>query len=59
LAALLHQHTGSWIPVFATAIALDISTAVLALLVLRPMRRRIMEHPADEPMSANGIVIGQ
>lgn len=59
LAALLHQHTGSWIPVFATAITLDISTALLALLVLKPMRRRIMGHPADEPMSANGFAIGQ
>jgi MFS transporter, OFA family, oxalate/formate antiporter len=59
LAALLHQHTGSWIPVFATAITLDISTALLALLVLKPMRRRITGHPADEPMSANGFAIGQ
>jgi oxalate/formate antiporter len=59
LAALLHQHTGSWIPVFATAITLDISTALLALLALRPMRRRIMGHPADEPMSPNGLAIGQ
>jgi MFS transporter, OFA family, oxalate/formate antiporter len=59
LAALLHQHTGSWIPVFATAITLDISTALLALLVLKPMRRRIMGHPANEPMSATGFAIGQ
>jgi MFS transporter, OFA family, oxalate/formate antiporter len=59
LAALLHQHTGNWTPVFATAITLDISTALLALLVLKPMRRRIMGHRADEPMSANGFAIGQ
>jgi oxalate/formate antiporter len=59
LAALLHQHTGSWIPVFVTAISLDISTALLALLVLRPMRRRILGHRADEPMSANGLATGQ
>jgi MFS family permease len=40
LAALLHQHTGSWIPVFGTAIALDVLTALLALFVLKPLRQR-------------------
>jgi OFA family oxalate/formate antiporter-like MFS transporter len=40
LAALLHQHTGSWIPVFGTAISLDLLTALLALFVLKPLRRR-------------------
>jgi MFS transporter, OFA family, oxalate/formate antiporter len=57
LAALLHQHTGSWIPVFATAITLDLLTAVLALFVLKPARARFMRPgrlddalpPAVEP----------
>jgi oxalate/formate antiporter len=40
LAALLHQHTGSWIPVFGTAISLDVLTALLALFVLQPLRKR-------------------
>ncbi len=40
LAALLHQHAGSWIPVFALAIALDLMTAALALFVLKPWRMR-------------------
>jgi oxalate/formate antiporter len=40
LAALLHQHTGSWIPVFGTAISLDLLTALLALFVLKPLRKR-------------------
>lgn len=43
LAALLHQHTGSWIPVFSTAIVLDIATALLALLVLKPARARFLD----------------
>jgi MFS transporter, OFA family, oxalate/formate antiporter len=50
LAALLHQHTGSWIPVFATAICLDLLTAFLALFVLKPARTRFLEArtvPAD------------
>jgi OFA family oxalate/formate antiporter-like MFS transporter len=42
LAALLHQHTGSWVPVFACAITLDIVTAVLALFVLKPARARFI-----------------
>jgi OFA family oxalate/formate antiporter-like MFS transporter len=43
LAALLHQHTGSWVPVFGVAIVLDLSTAVLALLILKPARARFAE----------------
>ncbi|MFM0052927.1 oxalate/formate MFS antiporter [Caballeronia grimmiae] len=42
LAALLHQHAGSWTPVFASAITLDIVTAVLALFMLKPMRARFL-----------------
>jgi OFA family oxalate/formate antiporter-like MFS transporter len=42
VAALLHQHTGSWMPVFGAAIALDLSTALLALWVLKPMRARFL-----------------
>jgi OFA family oxalate/formate antiporter-like MFS transporter len=39
LAALLHENTGSWIPVFQVVIAMDLITALLAYFVLRPMRR--------------------
>ncbi len=39
LAALLHDQTGSWIPVFSLIIATDTLTAVLALFVLKPWRR--------------------
>ena len=42
LAALLHQHTGSWIPVFGCAIALDLGTAALAMFVLKPARGRFV-----------------
>jgi MFS family permease len=38
LAALLHDATGSWLPVFGIIIAMDILTGVLALAVLKPMR---------------------
>jgi len=40
VAALLHDSTGSWIPVFAVIIAMDFTTAALAIGVLKPMRQR-------------------
>ncbi|MDP9096197.1 MAG: MFS transporter, partial [Pseudomonadota bacterium] len=40
LASLLHDAAGSWTPVFGTAIAADLLTAVLAIAVLKPMRAR-------------------
>jgi MFS transporter, OFA family, oxalate/formate antiporter len=39
LAALLREQTGSWLPVFAIIIAMDALTGILALAVLKPMRR--------------------
>jgi oxalate/formate antiporter len=42
LAALLHQGTGSWTSVFIVCIGADLTAAVLALFVLKPMRRRAM-----------------
>ena len=40
MAALVHGAAASWVPVFGIAICLDLVTAALAFLVLRPMRRR-------------------
>ena len=40
IAALLHQATGSWIPVFEAIIAMNFATAILAHFALKPMRRR-------------------
>jgi MFS transporter, OFA family, oxalate/formate antiporter len=40
VAALLHDSYGSWMPVFAIIIAMNFATALLAGLVLKPMRRR-------------------
>ena len=42
LAALLHQRTGSWVPVFGAAIALDLCAAALAWFVLKPARSRFI-----------------
>jgi oxalate/formate antiporter len=40
LAALLHKATGSWMPVFELVIAMNFATALLAIFVLKPLRRR-------------------
>jgi len=40
LAALLHKATGSWMPVFELVIAMNFATALLAVFVLKPLRRR-------------------
>ncbi|MDP9095885.1 MAG: oxalate/formate MFS antiporter [Pseudomonadota bacterium] len=42
MAALLHDGTGSWTPVFAIAIGADFLTALLAIAVLKPMRQRFL-----------------
>jgi oxalate/formate antiporter len=42
LASLMHQKAGSWVPVFGTAITLDILTAVLAIALLKPLRARYL-----------------
>jgi oxalate/formate antiporter len=40
IAALLHQATGSWLPVFEVIIVMNFATAILARFALKPMRRR-------------------
>jgi len=44
LAAALHEHTGSWLPVFGVIIAMDSLTALLALFLLKPWRRTWLAH---------------
>jgi MFS transporter, OFA family, oxalate/formate antiporter len=39
---LLHEGTGSWIPVFQVCIAMDLLTATLAYFALKPMRRKLI-----------------
>jgi OFA family oxalate/formate antiporter-like MFS transporter len=42
VAAMIFEKTASWIPVFALVIGMDILTGLLALFVLKPMRRRLL-----------------
>jgi OFA family oxalate/formate antiporter-like MFS transporter len=46
VAALLHDATHSWIPVFEAIIVMNFLTALLAHVVLRPARRRWLARPA-------------
>jgi OFA family oxalate/formate antiporter-like MFS transporter len=46
VAALLHDATHSWIPVFEAIIVMNFLTALLAHVVLRPARRRWLAQPA-------------
>jgi MFS family permease len=46
LAARLHEASGSWLPVFAVVISLDILTALLAIAVLKPMRGKYVRANA-------------
>ena len=43
LAALLRDASGGWVPVFSLVIVLDLATALLALFVLKAMRRGYRE----------------
>lgn len=47
LAAYLHVRFGSWLPVFYVIVGLDLLTAALALLVLKPMRARWLASGAS------------
>jgi OFA family oxalate/formate antiporter-like MFS transporter len=45
-AAALHDASGSWIPVFVIVIVMDVLTALLAFLVLKPMRKAYLMRPS-------------
>ena len=49
IAALLHQATGSWIPVFDVIIAMNFATAILAQFALKPMRRGWLDRTSQAP----------
>src|SRR5262249_2684024 len=49
LCDLLRSETGSWTPVFAVMIAADGMAALLALLVLRPLRRWLARTEREAP----------
>jgi hypothetical protein len=39
---MIYEASGSWMPVFGLVIGMDILTGLLALFVLKPMRRKLI-----------------
>ncbi len=52
MASLLHGATGTWTSVFAVAIAADLLTAVLALVVLKPARAAYLQSSRGGAVAA-------
>ncbi len=51
VAAMIHDSTGSWMPVFALIVGMDILTGLLALFVLKPARMRWFGQAAGVPVA--------
>ena len=47
MAALLHERTHSWAPIFALVVIMDVATALLALFVLKSWRSRMASACVD------------
>ena len=52
IAAMIYEATSSWMPVFGLVIGMDILTGLLALFVLKPLRRTWMEKVTASPISS-------
>lgn len=53
VAALLHEATQSWVPIFGIVTVMDVTTALLALFVLKSWRKRMVsEHIEMAPALA-------
>lgn len=55
LAAMMHDATGSWTPVFITVIGMDLVTALLAIMLLKPMRLAFRAKAKKEIVSNVGM----
>jgi oxalate/formate antiporter len=55
IAALVHQATGSWVPVFGLMIALDLTAALLAFFVLKSMRSRYLARTTEPAFAADAV----
>jgi oxalate/formate antiporter len=52
IAAMIYEATGSWMPVFGLVIGMDILTGLLALFVLKPLRRTWMVKQTESPIAS-------
>lgn len=54
VAAWVRESTGSWTSVLIVVIGLNFLTAILALAVLKPMRRSFLEYAKSDPKAIQG-----
>lgn len=59
LAAMMHDATGSWTPVFVTVICMDFLTAFLALIILKPVRRRFLSDTKARVAGGGSVPVPQ
>jgi len=52
VAALLHQSTQSWVPIFGIVTVMDVTTALLAFFVLKSWRKRMVSQPVEMNLAA-------
>jgi len=55
VAALLHQSTQSWVPIFGIVTIMDVTTALLAFFVLKSWRKRMVSQPVEMNLAAGTI----
>ncbi len=53
LAALLHESTQSWVPIFGIVTVMDVTTALLAFFVLKAWRKRMAAPPVAMDLVAS------
>ena len=53
VAALLHESTQSWVPIFGIVTVMDVTTALLAFFVLKVWRKRMATPPAAMDLAAS------
>jgi OFA family oxalate/formate antiporter-like MFS transporter len=56
LSSILVARTGSWHAVFYVAAAMNAAAAILALVLLKPMRHRQMERDGSQPAGASATL---
>jgi OFA family oxalate/formate antiporter-like MFS transporter len=52
VAALLHESTQSWVPIFGIVSVMDVATALLAFFVLKSWRKKMITLPAGMKLAA-------
>ena len=52
VAALLHESTQSWVPIFGIVTVMDVATALLAFFVLKSWRKKMVSHSVKMDLAA-------